>query len=765
MQDDGLPNLRLGFPGNYLSNPALQRSLDHFFENSPDPGGIGLQDRYAAAWAHVARRFRGDHAVLGYEILNEPFPGTNWPQCENSTGCPVFDAKLTAFYARVDHAIRRVDPRTLVFYEPNVLFNGGAVTNLGRLGDRQTVFSFHDYCLSQSFGGSYTGCGPADDKVFAHALTRAALTGNGVLESEWGATDDPTTLQANLTRADQNMTGWLEWAYTGHDITSTGKGDAQALVLNPARAPLGSNVKTAKLRLLVEPHPEVIAGTPTRFSYDPGSATFELKFSTARAGGGRFPSGSETDIAVPRRAAFGDTVRGLGAVWIANESPRLLEDLNPPREPWPSGRFLLRMNGRPIAWTEPSRYGHRLDELNPPRRVRGLGTMTRRTTGRTTASRQRTAYGTLSRSLALAPLDETAARSSLDAAPVDLAVGVGVGGAGVRRRLGDAHAARLRRGVGWEAEVAHGPRAGHDEDAAGRAGRDDRVRRAGRKVDVVPAPQRPLEPLHQQHRLPLDDERALLVVLGVVHRRALAGLEHAQVKAKRGEPRGLALEVRRATELVGVQPGRVVGVEDEPAVARGNAADGSVLELRLGTHAAHTVSDSIRARPRARRVAAPDRRALWSERPTSRASCAATRSAALRPCAERVDAACRGPPFRDRARPARRPTRRGLRPDHQRPRPCRASSMSNLTRRRHAGVPTAESVARAERLPDRSSPGFAQSEPPETVRTRSQRCRTCLAGSPSSAATAVSRGCGRPRAIRPGLARPGIARSTPPCIV
>jgi endoglycosylceramidase len=65
VQDDGLPNAMNGFPVNYATNPALQRAEDHFWANSAGPGGVGLQDRYAAAWRHVARQFRTIRGVLG----------------------------------------------------------------------------------------------------------------------------------------------------------------------------------------------------------------------------------------------------------------------------------------------------------------------------------------------------------------------------------------------------------------------------------------------------------------------------------------------------------------------------------------------------------------------------------------------------------------------------------------------------------------------------------------------------------------------------
>jgi endoglycosylceramidase len=303
IEDGGLPNPALGFPGNYLANPALQHALDQFFANAPGPGGVGLQDRYAAAWAHVAQQFVSDRNVAGYELLNEPFPGTGWQVCAQPVGCSGFDGELGAFDARVDHAIRAVDPRTLVLYEPNVLFNDGAATQLPPLGDPRAVFAFHDYCLAEDTNGDSNhnaGCDSFDDLVFAHAQARAAATGDGLLMTEWGAHRDPVNLSAMLVRASRAMVGWLEWAYTGDDPTTAGPGAQQALVLNARQPPTGANVEADRLSLLAQPYPEVVAGTPQSYGYDTASRTFTLRYSTARAtGAGPFAVGSETDVAVP----------------------------------------------------------------------------------------------------------------------------------------------------------------------------------------------------------------------------------------------------------------------------------------------------------------------------------------------------------------------------------------------------------------------------------------------------------------------------------
>ncbi len=215
VQDGGLPNPRLGFPSNYLANPALEHALDAFWTNAPGPGGIGLQDRFAAAWDHVAARFEGNHAVLGYEVFNEPFPGTLWQPCLIPSGCPGFDAELSGFYRRVDTAIRAVDRGTLIWHEPNVLFNNGADTRLAPPSDARSGFAFHDYCLSEPATGSPTGCAAVDNTVFAHAVGRAARTGEAVMETEFGATNDIPYLDQMVQRGDRYMVPWLEWAYTG----------------------------------------------------------------------------------------------------------------------------------------------------------------------------------------------------------------------------------------------------------------------------------------------------------------------------------------------------------------------------------------------------------------------------------------------------------------------------------------------------------------------------------------------------------------------
>jgi endoglycosylceramidase len=322
VQDDGLPNPKNGFPGNYLTNPALQRAFDHFWANDPGPGGVGLVRRYADAWRHVARRFRSADRVLGYDVMNEPWPGTVWQPCANPAGCPQFDTgPLAAMTRKVTGAIRDVDRRHIVWHEPNVLFDFGAQTHLPKIGSN-SGFSFHDYCLENSA----PSCPTTEAHVFDNADDEARQTDRALMLTEFGATDERPRIQHIVDLADQHMVSWMWWAYCGcDDPTTSGPGNLQAIVKDPAKPPRGSNVLHRKLALIDRPYPQVVAGTPTSFGYNRDANTFHLTYRATAPDGERLPRRLATRIYVPRtHYPRGFWVRARGARFAYSVGRRYL---------------------------------------------------------------------------------------------------------------------------------------------------------------------------------------------------------------------------------------------------------------------------------------------------------------------------------------------------------------------------------------------------------------------------------------------------------
>jgi endoglycosylceramidase len=311
------PTPQTGFPNNYVLQNALNHAYDAFWANEQVPGtGRGVQDFYAAAWAHVAKRFRGRPGVVGYNLFNEPWMGTALQKCAlagggtspDACGIPQFEAtSLTDFYRRVTRAVRRVDRRTMVFPAPILTFDFGGVTGLGKL-DKRAGFAFNAYCgqINPAIGALLPflqgqPCSFSANLSFTHALDESRRNGDALFMTEFGATDDLPDFTDYLNGANELGISWTYWAYCGcTDPTTTGAGDTQAVVLDPRQPPTGANVKTEKLLLLARPYATVVSGTPRKYQWDATAQSLLFSYSTKPAGKGkRFDPGSITKLSVP----------------------------------------------------------------------------------------------------------------------------------------------------------------------------------------------------------------------------------------------------------------------------------------------------------------------------------------------------------------------------------------------------------------------------------------------------------------------------------
>ena len=306
--DDGLPRQpRCGFGCNQLVQPGMNAAWGHFWNNDHLPGdALGLQDHVARAAAHLATALHGIGGLLGYEFINEPWPGFVWPTCALPVGCPLFErGPLDAFNNRMAAAIRTADPAHLIFYEPQSIFNDGVPTFAGPLVDpaHESGFAFHVYCLlggadmpAERPGGAQL-CPTLEQRTLDNAISQVNRTGEALLMTEFGATVAPRPVRQITDGADRRMVSWLWWEYT-----------------EAFRPNLG---------LLVRPYPRAVAGTPVRWSFNPDTKVFDLAFST-RAVGVRLTS-DRTEIFVPRlQYPHGFVLTVAGATVVANHD-QLLE--------------------------------------------------------------------------------------------------------------------------------------------------------------------------------------------------------------------------------------------------------------------------------------------------------------------------------------------------------------------------------------------------------------------------------------------------------
>lgn len=124
----------------------MRAGFKRFYDNED-----GLFDKYLAFWTKLSQKFKGNSNVIGFDLLNEPWPSTIGANEE-------FDSTLASLYESIGETIRAVDSDKILFFQPSAF--PGVVpkhhvsnTKFGTnpLAERNTlssVLSQHVYCCA-----------------------------------------------------------------------------------------------------------------------------------------------------------------------------------------------------------------------------------------------------------------------------------------------------------------------------------------------------------------------------------------------------------------------------------------------------------------------------------------------------------------------------------------------------------------------------------------------------------------------------------------
>ncbi len=321
VDDGGIPIATgLGDWSFNVAQPSLWHAWDAFWANEH-----GLVDRYVAAWQSVVAAVADRPNVLGYDLLNEPWPGSDFL----SEG--VDHQRMQPVYERLAVAIREIDTDGVVFWEPDLATHLGRGSRIGPLGDTNVAESFHVYCPLTLYGvfrvdGLHSPelCGAWSSHRLDLAARDRARVGGGWLMTEFGATALVADAALHAELADQHLVGWTWWNWKRLD-DPTGEPD-EALVPHDT-GPLSLRSTALALERI---YPRTVAGTPVSLHSDPmaptGATSFELHFTADPA------VSAPTEIWIPARLDPGDdgiVVEG-GSFTRSPDGRRLLvEPLDP----------------------------------------------------------------------------------------------------------------------------------------------------------------------------------------------------------------------------------------------------------------------------------------------------------------------------------------------------------------------------------------------------------------------------------------------------
>lgn len=232
---------------SYLMSPAVQTAFDNFWENKVVTNGLGLQDHYANLWQHIAKRYADNPTVIGYDLMNEPFPGTagleatprllkaygellysisgqqlteeelmkTWGDVNQRTEAlknissqenfaKVIDSLfplthafetgfLQPFYQKVSNAIREVDNRSILFLEHTYFGNMGVRSSIERTKlpnggyDPLVAYAPHGYDLVTDTEKASEASSERVNFIYNRINEKGEALGMPVWMGEWGA--------------------------------------------------------------------------------------------------------------------------------------------------------------------------------------------------------------------------------------------------------------------------------------------------------------------------------------------------------------------------------------------------------------------------------------------------------------------------------------------------------------------------------------------------------------------------------------------------
>ncbi len=210
----------LGWAAQYMGPKSLEQWKQLFADaDTATTPGVSMWQALGQGAAAMAQRFDGRANVAGIEILNEPFPGIDYPRCV-AQGCPDVEARLKAGYDEVIGQVRSVAPTIPLWVEPIISAPHYGETYMAAPGDAQVGFAWHAYC-SGTDGGRLEPASEFDeircanmmDIAHSRAAQRGRAWGAPTMMTEFGASANPLDVNLVTSRADRYMGSWLYWAY------------------------------------------------------------------------------------------------------------------------------------------------------------------------------------------------------------------------------------------------------------------------------------------------------------------------------------------------------------------------------------------------------------------------------------------------------------------------------------------------------------------------------------------------------------------------
>lgn len=324
---DGLPHQTGAvWSDAYLISPAVQTAFDNFWKNTPASDGVGIQDHYANLWRTIAERYADEPAVIGYDVMNEPFIGSqaqvffpamveaymgifaeeimaaglqpeevaamwSYPEgraqiLENMRDTAIYSQVVCAvqemnqlfestilmdMYTKVASAIREVDQEHIIFVEHSYFSNPGVPSGIERIvyadgsKEEKMAYAAHGYDLVVDTDAYTNASNERVEYLFDLCNYTAKRLDMPLLIGEWGAFHGTDSSFVEQTRV-------ILKKFEEYKCSQT------------FWARYGGIEEHAFFNELIRPYPMAVAGDLDAYSFDPVARQFSCSWTESGQG-------------------------------------------------------------------------------------------------------------------------------------------------------------------------------------------------------------------------------------------------------------------------------------------------------------------------------------------------------------------------------------------------------------------------------------------------------------------------------------------------
>jgi endoglycosylceramidase len=276
----------------YYTGPEVTSFFKKFYSNQE-----GILDKFINYWKVLANKFKGNNYILGFDLLNEPFPAAIYDNIPFSF-LPGYNdqTQLIPFYKKIDQELREIDNDYIMMYEPTLFPDilpisqnfilRGTFTDLPIADKSKQMFNYHSYCCTVSISMCPLGEPLMESRDICKNLhlenTRVANEytskhGIGSIITEFGSCFNSEScfyeISSLTEAADQYLTSWAYWMYKPfHDRTSTSGTNGEGMFNEDG------TIQEFKYKALTRTYVQAFQGIGTYMNFNKENKQFQAKF-------------------------------------------------------------------------------------------------------------------------------------------------------------------------------------------------------------------------------------------------------------------------------------------------------------------------------------------------------------------------------------------------------------------------------------------------------------------------------------------------------